>query len=299
MKQLIVIWLATCLSGVTHVTAGDAQRSPQQSLFHNTSRAEFRLALDNHLERVSAEGFEMTAVQSVPGNERKSVGKAVLFSAVLPGSGQMYGGSWLKGAAFFAVEVLTIAGYIHFDNRGNELEEQYEMDADALWNEDAYWDWIAEISPPDISREDMPALREYEHETFSHFLPEERNQQYYENIGKYNQFVVGWEDFRNTLGDVSNLTFDDYLDGAYSGQDLTTISSQRNGYVRLRRESNDNFNRATNMVTITLLNHVLSAIDAGLTVKRGNEQLLKARIRLDGRYYDHKIIPTVNLGVAW
>jgi len=297
MKKLFVIFLATCLISTSHLSAGDAKRSPQEILFHNTSRAEFRLALDNHLEEVSAERFEMNAVENMPGNRHKSVGKAVLFSAVVPGSGQAYGGSWLKGAIFFAVEVGTIAGYVHFDNRGNELEDRYEMDADQLWNEDAYWDWISVVSG--INRQSMQALRDYEHETFSHFLPEERNQQYYENIGKYNQFVVGWEDFRNTLGDVSDLTFDDYLDGSYSGQDLTTISSQRNAYVRLRRESNDNFNRATNMVTITLLNHVLSAIDAGLTIKRGNEKLLETQIRLDGRYYNHDIIPTVNLGVTW
>lgn len=300
MKFVITILFAVCIASIA--VAGDAQheeKSVESILFSNSSRAEFRLTLDQYMAREAEKPFVLED-DNMPADGQKSVGKAVLFSAVVPGSGQAYGGSFLKAAAFFVVEVATISGYVHFQNRGNDLENRFEADANSLWNEDEYWDWISVISS--IDRQNMSALREYEHQTFSHFLPEDKSQQYYENIGKYDQFVVGWQDFRNQFlgNDVSNLTIEDYQSGAYNGEDLTTISEQRNAYVDLRRQSNDNFKRATNMATLTLLNHVLSAIDAGLTVKRGNQRVLETRIRLEGRnYFDREIVPTVNLGVIW
>src|SRR3990172_7146477 len=93
---------------------------------------------------------------------KKSVAKGVLFSAVVPGAGQFYSGSYLKGILFLGVEAAAITLNIKYNNKGTDFEDEFETLADAEWSEDAYWDWIAQISS--INPDDRQALRDYEHE---------------------------------------------------------------------------------------------------------------------------------------
>lgn len=293
--SLIIIWVAF---NTAATFGGEKTESAAESLARSDRHGLFLATLDQHFAGFSQGAFQL---QSNSGNasKQKSVSKAALLSLAIPGTGEFYGGSLLKGVAFLAVEVGALYGNFHFRNRGNDLEDQFQADANSLWNEDAYWDWLSVIGG--VDRGDQQALRNFERQTFSHFLPENKNQQYYENIGKYDQFVIGWEDFRNDLpgDDVSQFAFEDYQSGFYMGEDLTTISGQRNAYVELRRDSNDNFKKATTMVTVVLLNHVASALDAGLTVKRHNQKILQAKVGIQGVRHNDELIAALALGVSW
>jgi hypothetical protein len=276
--------------------ARDGSSGAAKILAHSWGKLEFRLPISRQVKNETVLSFQETVP---PSSDTKSVAKAVLFSAVLPGSGQFYNGSILKSIAFLMIEAGAIYGHIHFQNRGNDLENRFEADADRLWDEDAYWDWISIISG--IDRANMDGLRAYEHDNFSHFLPEQKSQQYYENIGKYDQFVVGWQDFREqTLnGNLANLRYEDYLRGSYNDQDLTTISPYRNAYVNLRADANRNFKRATTMITAVIFNHVVSALDAGWSAKRHNQKILKANLKMGGFWYGQEFVPSFGVGVAW
>lgn len=263
------------------------------SLIENNSRFEF------------FKNFQPQAQNSPPQNGAKSVPKALLFSAVVPGSGQIYSRSYLKGLAFLVIEAAALTGHFRFNSRGDLLEDQFEADANALWDENAYWEWMDEISG--IKRDSfvthdewIAALRAYERDSFSHFLPEEKNQPYYENIGKYNQFVIGWKDFReDTLGGkIEIFTYADYLTGELDGQDLRTISPQRTSYTELQDDSDRNFKRATTLASLLLLNHVISALDAAWTTKRFNRRV-RAGLSVRQQIYQTEIIPVLRLGVTW
>jgi len=249
--------------------------------------------------------FQGQAQNSPPQNGVKSVPKALLFSAVVPGSGQIYSRSYLKGLAFLVIETAALAGHFRSNREGNRLEDQFEADANALWDENAYWNWMEEIS--DIRKtgfgtheEWIAALRAYERDSFSHFLPEEKNQPYYENIGKYNQFVIGWEDFRKeTLGgSIEIFTYADYLTGIWDTQDLRTISSQRNAYTELQDDSDGNFKHATTLASLLLLNHVVSALDAAWTTKKFNRRV-QAGLSVGQKIHQTEIVPVLRLGVTW
>ncbi|MFQ5677264.1 MAG: hypothetical protein ACE5G1_15330, partial [bacterium] len=272
--------------------AVDAGKTAEERLIGKWSEGNFSFALHQYFQARQTE-FSNSSTGN-PG--QKSVGKAVLFSIAVPGAGQFYSGSPLKGIAFLVIEVAALSGYFHFQGRGNDIESSFEADADQLWNEDAYWNWMSQISQ--IPRSEMDALREFEHANFSHFLPENKNQQYYENIGKYNQFIMGWQDFREEILDTSTFTFAHYQSGRFAGQDLLTISAQRNAYTELRKDANDNFKKATNLATITFFNHVLSALDAGLTTRRFNRKV-QASLRIRGSLYRNQIVPVLKMGIAW
>ncbi len=256
------------------------------SLIENNSRFEF------------FKTFQLQGQNSPSQNGVKSVPKALLFSAVVPGSGQIYSRSYLKGLAFLVIEAAALTGHFRSNSEGNRLEVQFEADANALWDENAYWNWMGEICGGSCNN--MDDLRSFERANFSHFLPEEKNQPYYENIGKYNQFVIGWEDFRTeTLGgSIEIFTYADYLTGIWDTQDLRTISLQRNAYTELQDDSDRNFKRATTLASLLLLNHVVSALDAAWTTKKFNRRV-QAGLSVGQKIHQTEIVPVLRLGVIW
>ncbi|TDI84938.1 MAG: hypothetical protein E2O78_05435 [Caldithrix sp.] len=290
MNKLFYFALALASLGLSSLlTAGD--ESVKEVFLSATPRSQFRAKLAQTIAKQTGE--EQVSFSS---SGEKSVAKAVLFSAAIPGTGQLYNGSAWKGAAFLVLEAVAIFAQFHYDSEGGKLENRFEALADGQWNEDAYWDWIAEIS--DRDRNDDSALREYEKATFSHFLPEKKNQQYYENIGKYNQFVFGWQDFRDDILVGQSFTLTDYKDGSYQGEKLETISPTRNDYTEIRKDSNDNFKRASTFTTITVFNHVLSALDAGITANRNNQKI-RATVGMRGLLYRNEVVPALALGISW
>jgi hypothetical protein len=91
-------------------------------------------------------------------------------------------------------------------------------------------------------------------EKYTHTLPDEPNQQYYEMIGKYKQFAFAWKDF------------DPYT----AGED--SLTPYRNRYLDLRYDSNQLLNKAKYSAMFLLGNRILSAFDAALTVKKYNKR---------------------------
>ncbi len=204
----------------------------------------------------------------------KSPKKALFMSAVVPGSGEAYAGKFLKSAGFLALEAAGWTLYITQNKKGNDIDREFKQYADAHWSEGVYWDWIAMHSG--VDRNDMTALRAWEHEHFSHGLHEEKDQQYYEMVGKYDQFNYAWDD-----SDIGLLD---------EGFDRTTMRSKHRLYYEGRRNaSNQAFKNATKGLTVVLFNHILSALDAAWTVNRDNKKLTASMqgdvIRVDNQSY--------------
>ncbi len=207
--------------------------------------------------------------------KKKKIAQAFLFSAVLPGAGQASIGSWYKAGIFLLAEVGLIYYYTDQNNEGKVLEDQYEAFADQYWSEDVYWDAIARESG--LDRSDMAALREYESAKFSHYLPERKNQTYYENIGKYDQFNVGWVDTDTHRGRDSEL---------------------RLQYASMRRESNDAFDRARLTASFVMMNHIVSALDAAFFAHRKFAGV-QANLAFDPQMRNGTPVPALALRLTW
>lgn len=208
--------------------------------------------------------------------QKRSVAKAVLMSTIIPGTGQFYNKSFLKSLLFLGVEIGGWVTYGVYTDKGNEKTDTFERYADDHWSADEYWDWIDQASG---CGGDINCQKKYERENFSHFLPDEKNQTYYENIGKYNQFNVGWDDTDN---------------GGSHARD----SANREVYVRIRQDANDQYKTATIGATVVLFNHIISAVDAGLTTYRYNRNL-EASMGMDMQKYDQELVPALSLRMRW
>jgi hypothetical protein len=87
-----------------------------------------------------------------------------------------------------------------------------------------------------------------------------KDQTYYENIGKYDQFAFGWSDFPDVTGpeDTVGVTF---------------VTPHRKQYLDMRDKANREFNKASTVLILTISNHLLSAFEAAWSAKRYNRAI--------------------------
>ena len=195
---------------------------------------------DAQQEDVFTFGFDEE--ESIYEYDFKSPKKAFIYSLLIPGWGERYTkSSMFKTILFLGIEAGMWMGYFDFHNEGEKLTDEFEDYADDFWNEQYYQDWLV--------------TNDIDEDTLTHSLPDSRTQQYYEMIGKYDQFRVGWEDYQE------NPNLYDSVPSPY-----------RDEYNSDRQSANDKLDQANNFIIYSMLNHLLSAFDSALAAKRHNKQ---------------------------
>ena len=231
---------------------------------------------------------------------QKSVGRAVLFSSILPGTGQLYAGSKWKAAAFLAIEATAWAVNINYNRSGKDKDTEFKIFADENWSEQRYWSYVYQelqgiegVTLPtyqttqdaqgrwliDDCEQAEQVLREYDNtrylEGFTHTLPETKTQQYYEMIGKYpEQFGNAWSD--------ANFS------SSYNGY-IDQITDINRSYMDMRLSSNEDYRVAGYGARAALLNRLISALDAGFSTRRYNQRQLSLNVRnkyVNGEWID-------------
>ncbi|MCZ7556671.1 MAG: hypothetical protein M5R41_09760 [Bacteroidia bacterium] len=220
---------------------------------------------------------------------RKSPVLAGALSLILPGAGEVYAGSYLLAGLFAALEGAGWYYSIDANRRGDDATVIYQHYADQNWSVVKYAQWLNENAKnypggdkavhidinPDKSLPHWQRVNwEQMHTTemavpqFSHRLPDYGDQQYYELIGKYNQYSYGWND---------------KLEGDYWNPSPNFLY-----YSGLRGDANRYYDRSSAIINLLILNHFLSAIDAAWAAARFNQAVeLRSGARLqrlpDGR----------------
>ena len=191
--------------------------------------------------------------------KQKSPLRAFMYSALVPGAGQVYTGSKLKAAAFLGLEALAWTGYFVYHAKGNENTDVYEGFADLHWSEVRYSDFL-EDNFANHPRDDDSAFDNSGNPYFTHHLPDTKTQQYYEMIGKYDQFVFGWDD-------VDTSATPPLLQNVPRAQ-----SANRQHYEDLRDDANRMYGRATASLIVMMSNHIISGVEAALAARNHNKK---------------------------
>lgn len=220
----------------------------------------------------------------------RSPALAGIFSAIVPGAGEFYAESYLRAGLFVAIEAALWIFHIQLLDRGNRAAQDYKAFADApsalndglsRWSAARYASRLSQIfrehpNPQlrslaqelstsarlnEIRNQDYRFLNTFERQavfangtTFSHTLSPFGSQQYYELIGKYSEYAIGWDDF--DLRQLSNA--------------FPPASQHFLNYGIQRRDFNDILNRATTVTYFIILNHLFSVIDAVLATNEYN-----------------------------
>ncbi|MFH1373027.1 MAG: hypothetical protein ABII79_04450 [bacterium] len=217
--------------------------------------------------------------------EVKSPGRAFFYSLAIPGLGQRYYGSKIKPFVFFSLEVTTWVLYFKWNGQGDDLTSDYEEFNQEHWLPANYerqlrWtyrdqlleyhelDSLADIDSAGIVGDD-DIIKSTE---IMHHLPDERNQQYYEMTGKYDQFAWGWDDAKLGGDSLDNFSQYDPPPTTLDVKDVPT-SANRDTYEGMRHTANKRFDKARRMIFASLANRLISAFEAFFTVKRQNNKI--------------------------
>ena len=237
--------------------------------------------------------------------------RAGLFSAAIPGAGQLYTKNYWQSAAFFGAEVLMWVVYATYERKGNNQTNLFQNYADANWSVVSYAKWIntnfgATIGQP-IFIDQNQSLKPWQRVNwselnaaenaiggdvniqptgFSHQLAPHGDQQYYEMIGKYGQFGGGWSD-------ASGFTKGDVL----GNNEIGNVTPQFLAYAKMRGDANSFYNIASTVSYVIVANHVLSALEAVWNASRLNH-----RVKLEGHIESRQIygnmvefVPTLHI----
>ncbi len=215
--------------------------------------------------------------------------RALFFSALLPGTGELYTKSYIKAGAFFLAEVAAWMLYGNYTSKGNKQEDKYQQFADEHWDSDVWLAWRANY---------QESIDDAHDSTMVKYLSGDKTatteQQYYEMIGKYPAFFAGWDfvDYYQNQSTYDTIDMD-------SIEVLQRASSDIGNYMDMRDKSNKFFRLARTATNYVIVNHILSAIDAAWTAKRHNNRLLEASIKVEQVFYVNYFQPVLSLQIKW
>jgi len=235
--------------------------------------------------------FYNTKMDSAIANEldENYPGKPLIMSLILPGSGQFYNKAPLwKTLSFFGVELGALLMWRNSINTANRIKKEYQEFADVNWDVDT---WVYNrFNPTTIQNEEMSwtnfaALNKLTgthhinlilsgalanelnlNEVSSDSLEMNpdwigtdeiqvvRDRHFYENIGKYDQFLGGWSDAREAW----------YWEEKDVGDSIEVIikTPKKKSYIDQRYESNQKLSLAKYSITVLMFNHVISGIES-------------------------------------
>ena len=249
--------------------------SCQLSVVSGQSDLSGSLNLDSKISFDKSEKFSKDNIKNINENIKSPL-LAGALSFVVPGAGEFYSESYIKSAVFVAIEATAITIGLIYDKKGNDQTDFFQNYANQHWSVERYAKWTVKnassinneitdvtqykvfYSNGTVNWQELNRLENAIGKYYSHRLPYYGEQQYYELIGKYPQFNVGWDDF----GD-ENTPF-------VYGDPLT---EKFHYYSEERGKANDFYNIASKAVIVVVVNHIISALDAAWSAHGYNSNL--------------------------
>lgn len=245
--------------------------------------------------------------------EYRSPKLAMLLSFIIPGLGQAYTKNYLRGGLYLVAEGTIIGISAMFMSKGKNKYKEATNLADKSFSFDKmknYYDNLYNFILEKIPGSDPSSAQEVLDNIYLDTLKSLehaysiKSQEFYSTI-KEKSYVQGWDDCQPTLAEIGNVN---------PGEQLPNLPSYTNKYVRydtlglsylinifdisdtnsliedgdlqygysynqrlfrkLMSQSNDYYKTSTNVLFLILLNHVVSAIDALISAKAYNDNLL-------------------------
>lgn len=273
----------------------------------------------SYLAQLDTEESESTEEGASVGNQ-KSVPKTFLMSALLPGMGHLYVGK-KYGLMYTAIEIAAWTTYFVFDSyngKGDDKVDEYKQFAADHYSVDQYIEVRNDLMEVALSPDKVvvdgetsiyvsydPATGDFYPSTYYSLLANEfcgspwdeykdcsqneyarYDHEYYEDIGKYGKYILGWDDWYATAGrDVngnptqydSNI-WQDYGPYGWSPHDAgypeeVRTSENRNEYNEIRDDAESYYDKADQGslgMIAALANRVVATLDAVRLAKRHN-----------------------------
>jgi len=160
-----------------------------------------------------------------------------------------------------AVEIAAWTGYASFHNEGLDMRDDYENFADQHWTIGRWIEQHEHVWPDAGGIVTTPAQMDSIGQVVSGsgdwpgFIPwvskVEDKQHFYENIGKYDWYISGWEDYDPSLPSLERRD-----------------TPMRDEYRQMRIDSNDKLKVANRFIYLSIATRVASIVQTVILVRQ-------------------------------
>ncbi len=261
LAVMILLWAATAAAAGSTVAARDRAGWLLERTVSETPT----------LQRAALPQSDIggTRLSSSPADVGHGSLRPMLYSLLVPGLGEASLG-YKRGYAMMALDVASWIGVKHYHDLGNQKREDFYDYLDAHWSEALLSAAFGDANGDEAGTFYYQVL---DYTDLSLWVSKENDErEYYENAGKWDQFVFGWDDFEDPRNHANwwqdtDTTWDDATDLDTRILKDVRVSAHREAYRALRQESNDAFNdrdtlemftRVFSMVQVAYLQGVFS-----------------------------------------
>ncbi len=222
--------------------------------------------------------------------EYRSPKIAMLMSLVLPGAGEVYAKNGVRAAIFGVLEAGIIGTGVAYAVKGSrEIDDAHEY-ADQHYKIEAFRTYYNRLTRKFPKADSV--ISTFYSEKPGNFS--KSSDSYYDDIGDQSgPYVHGWDDAAPKVDENFQLldsiyhkaASDSIIDSCFyffKGTDSTGevygkafgFSENQKKYVDKVSKGNKSYKISKNVFTLLLINHIMSAIDAGICAKAYNDKML-------------------------
>ena len=235
--------------------------------------------------------------------------KAMFKSLLIPGWGQYQNKDdiW-KTVAFISVEIAGIISSIQLTNKAENIRHDFEKYGDEHWTLERWYNNSRLIFPNNWKNILVGTHKLSLNINGNYYFTDElsnlieiyrwndisviRDRDFYENIGKYDQFVGGWDDKYDNPFDSKGNWYTIQKENVES----IILTKNKNYYRDLRHESNQLKHYSRYAVTTIMFNHIISGLDAFIVSNKKNNF---PKIRLNYSRINKWGVGGVQITYAW
>ena len=235
--------------------------------------------------------------------------KAMFKSLLIPGWGQSQNKDdiW-KTVAFISVEIAGIISSIQLTNKAENIRHDFEEYGDEHWTLERWYNNSRLIFPNNWKNILVGTHKLSLNINGNYYFTDElsnlieiyrwndisviRDRDFYENIGKYDQFVGGWDDKYDNPFDGKGNWYTIQKENVES----IILTKNKNYYRDLRHESNQLKHYSRYAVTTIMFNHIISGLDAFIVSNKKNNF---PKIRLNYSRINKWGVGGVQITYAW
>jgi len=217
--------------------------------------------------------------------------RAMFKSFILPGWGQVQNEDPLwKPLLFAGVEVLGIFSSFHYEKRAENIRLDFEAYGDNHWALERWYTNTQKIFP-DRWKEIIVGTHKlglkiagnyYHTDRLAELVNNHgwseiaviRDRDFYENIGKYDQFVGGWDDEYDDPFDTNGNWFTEEKGNVES----IMLTKRKDYYRSLRHDSNLLKHYSKYAVTVVMINHITSGFEAAWTANKKAKKIPEIKL---------------------
>ncbi|MDR0306350.1 MAG: DUF5683 domain-containing protein [Chitinispirillales bacterium] len=201
--------------------------------------------------------------------EYRSPRLAMLLSLLVPGLGQAYSKSYVKAGAFGAAELAAIGTAVYFNSAGKSKKREAHKFADQRFSVDSLKRYDKSMRDG-FTNANLPLPYDttlYDDDFYD--AADKKQTYYYERI-REKYMTPGWIDFTPGIDEVESWI----NENSKFGDEWFGYSNFQAKYNSMMKDSKSRYDAVNYTLYAILINHIISAIDAGFTAMAYNSHLL-------------------------